>query len=93
LFNNAELEIVGVCRNPRNSTEWRGPDGTLLLNPPVKILRLPELAPTKGPAITVKPKNEFLLYARWTLPEGVRIHSIKAELNPKPSDWETSDAG
>jgi len=90
LFNNAELEIVGVCRNPRNAPEWRGSDGTPLMTPPVEIIKLPALARTRRSVITVKPENEFLVYARWTLPEGVRIHSTQPSFNPRPSDWETS---
>jgi hypothetical protein len=89
LFNNAELEVAAICRNPRNAPQWWRPDGRRFDRAPVEILKLPELAPTRRSTITIVPENEFLFYVRWTLPPGVRIHSFQPQFDPRPSDWET----
>jgi predicted Ser/Thr protein kinase len=88
LTNGLTLEVVAVARNPRGTSFWWQPDGTLLATPPVEIVELPELAPTTQSRITIIPQNEFLFYIRRELPTGMALESFQPRFSPRPSDIE-----
>ncbi|HOC00031.1 MAG TPA: serine/threonine-protein kinase [Verrucomicrobiota bacterium] len=88
LENGLTLEVVAVGRDPRGSNSWWQPDGTPLAEPPVDILELPKLAPTRQSQVTVIPQNEFLFYIRRAVPSGMVIESFQPRFTPRPSDVE-----
>ncbi len=88
LENGLTLEVVAVGRDPRGSNSWWQPDGTPLAEPPVDVLELPKLVPTRQSQVTVIPQNEFLFYIRRDVPPGMVIESFQPGFTPRPSDVE-----
>jgi hypothetical protein len=70
MANGAEVEVVGICRDPRHSNVWFGPDGTPLENALTDTMRLTQIEsadPTASPGYT--PLDEFAYAVRVTFPE------------------------
>ncbi len=88
LPNGAELEVVAVCRNPRAAADWWRPDGTRWERPPLRIITLPPPVSRQRPNVHLDPDREFLVFFRWTLPDGVTLHSLQPRLDPAPTEWE-----
>jgi hypothetical protein len=87
LANGFKMEVMAICRNPRNSTQWWRPDGTLFDAPPYEIINIEEIKPTRGPEVTIVPENEILIAVR-EAGHGGPGFSIEQNWAPQPSDIE-----
>jgi hypothetical protein len=83
--NGIVVEVVAVCRNPRQSPVWWKPDGTLLAQPPVEIVKLHP--PHRGSA--VPPENEFLVCLWWSLPAAVGVWQERLRWQPAQDEPRT----
>jgi len=91
LTNGVSFEVLAICRNPRGSSLWWKPDGTPFSTPPVQVLTLPELKPTRESTITVNPTNEFLIYIQEQWPTDWPWYvsrTVGNDWTPQPSDVE-----
>ena len=85
LTNGVSVEVVAVCRNPRQSPVWWKPDGTLLAQPPVEIVKLHP--PHRGS--TVPPENEFLVCLRWKQPTASGVWQQRLRWQPAQDEPRT----
>ncbi len=69
MSNGAEVEVIGICRDPLHSKAWFGPDGVPLEEPVADAMRLAVVGstdPRSWPGFT--PLDEYAYAVRVTLP-------------------------
>jgi tRNA A-37 threonylcarbamoyl transferase component Bud32 len=78
-----EVEILGLLRDPRHSTQWFLPDGTPLASAPVEIVDLPDAIPA-DPKESIAPGNEILLCYRLTVSKPLESHGVGLQIKTVP---------